>query len=330
MRNISAICLFVVFGLGSFTAKAQGEADPGFASTGAMRTASALKINEFDYENQRAHFSVGHSFAKSERDIRMNISQAEIRVPMFGMYSGGYFDVKVPIVSASGELANNWGLGDISATYTHMFLGWEDWAVQGTAGFLMGMGTANSSDGKTRPLPMAYQTSRGSMDAIVGGSVTWKQYVTLAAGYQQPFYRYNDNNFFTVNQVNDTLYSDEYTIARKLYRQGDVMLRLEGHLTTDRVGLTAGALGIYHVKDDLYEDRNTGLFFEIPGTQGLTVNITGNAYYRFGRRGEFKLDVTGTTAVVRRDVYSSGLNRQWLIMPRFTFFFNSDKGALMF
>lgn len=332
MRRISAICLFMAMSLGSVSLYAQGEADPGLASTGAMRIGSGLMINEFDYENQRAHLSLGHTFAKGYRDIRLNISQAEIRVPMFGLYSGGYFDLKVPIFAAAGELANTWGLGDVSFSYTHMFLGLEDWTIQGTGGLLLGMGTASLSDGNARPLPMQYQPSRGSTDFFAGGSVTWKQYVTVAAGYQQPFYRYNENDFFAANAVNDTFYSsDAYTIARKLYRQGDAMLRIEGHLTTERLGLTAGMLGIYHVKNDLYRDRDTDNWYEIEGTQGLTLNLVGNAFVRFGRRGEFKLDVTAATPVIeRRDVYSAGLYRQWMVMPRFTYFFNSGKGALMF
>lgn len=332
MRRISAICLFAVLGLTATTANAQGEADPGFASTGSMRTASGLKINEDDYENQRAHFSLGHTFAKAERDIRMNISALEVRAPLFGLYSGGYFDFKLPIVSAAGELAHVWGLGDASFSYTHMFIGLEDWTIQGTAGLQIGLGTANITDGQPRPLPMAYQSSRGSTDVIVGGSVMWKQWVSAAVGYQQPFYRYNENDFYAANQKNDTIYSrNVYTIARKLYRQGDVMMRLEGHyIPNTRIGFTGGALAIYHLKNDLYEDRNTSLWHEINGTQGLTLNLSGNAYLRFGRHGEFKLDVSGVTSVVRRDVYSSGLSREWMIMPRFTYFFNSKKGPLMF
>ena len=332
MRHIFAICLFAISGFAAATANAQGEADPGFASTGAMRTTSGLKINDDDYENQRAQFSVGHTFAKGERDIRLNISQLELRAPLFGLYSGGYFDMKLPIFSAAGELGNTWGLGDASFSYTHMFIGLEDWTIQGTGGLQIGMGTANLTDGKPRPLPMAYQASRGATDVMVGGSVMWKKYVSAAVGYQQPFYRYNENDFYAANQVNDTVYSrDVYAIARKLYRQGDVMMRLEGHyIPTDRLGFTGGAMAIYHLKDDLYEDRNTGLWHEINGTQGLTVNLSGNVFFRFGRHGEFKLDVTGATPVVRRDVYSSGLSREWMITPRFTFFFNSKKGALMF
>lgn len=331
MRHISAACLVLALGF-TTTAFAQGEADPGFASTGSMRSTSALKIDDEDYENQRAHFSVGHNFAKGERDMRLNISQLEARLPLFGMYSGGYFDVKVPIFAAGGELANTWGLGDVSFSYTHMFTGLEDWTIQATGGVLLGMGTANITDGKPRPLPMAYQASRGSTDVMVGGSITWKKWVSAAVGYQQPVFRYNENDYFAANQVNDTIYSSQaYAVARKLYRQGDVMMRLEGHwIPSQRVGFTAGAFGIYHLKDDLYQDRNTGLWHEIDGTQGLTVNLTANAYIRFGRYGQIKFDLSGSTPVVRREVYSSGLYRQWMISPRFTYFFNSKTGSLMF
>lgn len=332
MRRISAICLFLAMGLGTSAAFGQGEADPGLASTGSMRQASALKINKFDYENQRTHLSIGHGFAKGYRDIALNMPQMEVRVPLFGLYSGGYFDVKLPFFIADGELGSTWGVSDMSVSYTHMFIGWEDWTIQATAGALLGMGTAAQSDNDARPYPQQYQPSRGSTDAFIGGSVTWKQYVTAAIGYQQPFYRYNENEYYAANAINDTFYSSgAYPISRKLYRQGDAMARLEGHFTTDRGGITAGFMGIYHVKDDLYQDRNTGLWHEIPGTQGFTLNLTGNAFVRFGRHGEFKLDVTGAAPViVRRDVYATGLYREWYIMPRITYFFNSGKGPLMF
>lgn len=331
MRHISAICLFAVFGFTAMNAKAQGESDPGFTTTGAMRTASALVITDDEYENQRAHFSVGHAFAKGERDTRLNTTITEIRLPMFGMFSGGYFDINVPIYAASGELAKTWGLGDINVTYTHMFLGIEDWTIQGTAGLQIGMGTANITDGKTRPLPMVYQANLGSTDIIAGGSVTWKKYVTAAVGFQLPVFRYNENDYSAAYKINDTIYSrNVYQVARKLYRNGDAMLRLEGHYYGKRAGITGGALAIYHLRNDLYEDRDTGLWFEIPGSKGLTLNLVGNAFMRFGRHGEFKLDLTGSTPVVQRDSAPAGLTRTWWLMPRVTFFFNSKRGPLMF
>lgn len=331
MRHISAVCLFVALGLSSVKVKAQGDSDPGFTTTGAMRNASALMLNDDEYENQKAHVSLGHAFAKGERDARLNISQIEARLPLFGMFSGGYFDLKLPVFANGGELANTWGLGDLNATYTHMFLGIENWTIQGTAGLKIGMGTANVTDGQTRPLPMSYQASMGSTDVIVGGSVTWKRYVTAAVGYQQPVFRYNENDYFAAYKINDTLYSrGVYPIARKLYRQGDVMARLEGHYYTGRVGITAGGTAIYHLRNDLYEDRNTNGWYEIEGSKGLTVNIVGNVFARFGRYNQFKLDGTVAFPVVRRDVIPDGSYRQWTAMPRFTYFFGTRKGSPLF
>lgn len=331
MRYLSAICLFAVFGLATVTANAQGDGNPGYMSTGAMRTASGLMINDEEFETQRPQISVGHAFAKGERDMVLNTTHTQIRVPLFGEYTGGYFDFNIPIFSAKGELGNSWGLDDVTATYTHMFTGLEDWLVQGTLGLNIGMSTANQTDGKARPLPMAYQPGRGSLDVIAGASITWKKYLTAAVGYQQPFYRYNENDFFAAHDLNDTLYSAfNYTVARKLYRQGDVMLRLEGHYYNNRWGITGGAVGNYHLANDLYQDRNTGLWHEIDGTEGLTINLTGNIFMRFGRYGEYKIDLTGSTPLKRTETFSAGLAREWFLMPRFTFYFNSKQSLLMF
>lgn len=331
MRYISSLCLFAVVSCMAFSAYAQGESDPGFTTTGVMRTGSALFIQD-ELENFRPSLTLSQTFAKGDQDTRLYISKAQARIPLSGSFSSGYFDISLPVYVATGTLSRTWGLGDITATYSHMFLGVEDWTIQGTAGLKLGMGTANVTDGQTRPLPMVYQPSSGTTDVIAGGSVTWKKYITAAVGFQMPFYRYNENDYFAAYKINDTVYSnDDYQIARKLYRQGDVMLRLEGHLYADRGGITAGAVGIYHLKDDLYEDRNTGLWYEIPGSQGLTVNLTGNAFYRFGRYGEYKLDFTAAFPVVSRDVIPDGSVRQWIMMPGFTYFFKSKfQGNLMF
>lgn len=331
MRNISAVCLSMAMVFGSYCVNAQGDSDPGLASTGAMRTTSAIMINQFEYENQRPSLSLSHEFAKGERDARLNISKLATRLPLKGVFSGGYFDVQLPIVSVSGELAKTWGIGDITATYNHMFLGVENWTIQGTAGFKWGMTTADVTDGSVRPLPMSYQTGTGSTDFIIGGSATWLQYLTVAAGYQMPFFRYNENSYYGVNNINDTNYSrGVYPVARKLYRQGDAMLRVEGHYITERVGITGGILGMYHVLNDLYQDRNTELWHEIEGSQGFTINAVGNAYYRFGRHGEFKFDLTAAAPLVRRDVIPDGTAKEWSFIPRLTFFFNSKTGSPMF
>ena len=325
MRYLSALCLSIAV---CFTAnvdvKAQGDSDPGFSTTGAMRNNSGIMIGEEEFENQRTHFSLSNTFATGENHVVLDIPTVEVRVPMFGLTSGGYFDVRLPFYSAKGDLGKVWGVGDMVVTYTHMFQGVDNWTFQGTAGLNIGMGTATATDG-TRPLPMIYQSSQGSTDVIIGGSAMFKQYITVAAAYQQPFVRYNQNAYDRFYEINDTVYSStNYPVGSKLYRNGDVMLRVEGHYGGKRAGISGGPLAIYHLRNDLYTDRS-GYIREIVGSEGLTLNLVGNVYMRFGRTGSFKLDCTGSIPVVTRDVRPDGLTRNWMITPRFTYFFGTSK-----
>src|SRR5690606_10921931 len=107
----------------------------------------------------------------------------------------------------------------------------------------------------------------GSTDVILGANVKWREYITVAVGYQQPVFRYNDNGYDGLDKVNDLQYnSDEYQVARNLYRQGDVMLRVEGTYSAKRGGISFSPLLIYHLANDLYTDRN-GLVRELKGSE---------------------------------------------------------------
>ncbi len=322
MRFLSLICLSAALLAAGNNAKAQGESDPGFGSIGALRPASALPFNDGEeHEYQRTHLGLGVAFAKGERDVALVSPIAELRVPFQDF---GYFDFRLPVNTVSGELGKIYGLGDVSFAYTHVFVDpyQEDWTFQATAGAVFGMGTANQEDGAARPLPMVYQSSLGSTDIVLGANVKYKEYLTVAVGYQQPVFRYNENEYDRSNKVNDLMYSSAYyQVARKLYRQGDLMLRVEGSYGNDRVGIAASPVLIYHLANDLYTDRN-GLLRELDGSQGFTLNGVGNVYMRLGRRGEVKLDVTASVPVITRDATPDGLTRQWYILPRFTYFFN--------
>jgi hypothetical protein len=323
MRYLSIICLSLTCFTYNQSVNAQGESDPGFSTIGALRPASALPFNaeNDEYEYQRTHIGFGDVFARGERNIEYNSPQLEVRVPLEDY---GYFDVKVPIVTATGELARAWGVGDMVFAYTHMFVNpnYEDWTFQLTGGSVIGFSNADQQDGKARSLPMAYQSGLGSTDVVVGANVKWKDYITVALGYQQPVFRYNDNDYDRLFKVNDLAYNNtEYEVARKLYRNGDMMLRVEGSYSVKRGGISLSPLLIYHLANDLYTDR-AGLLREIKGSEGLTVSLVGNAYARFGRRSQFKLDVTGSLPFVTRDATPDGLSREWYIMPRFSYFFN--------
>ena len=323
MRYLTAICLSAAVSFGAVsTAKAQGESDPGLSQLGAMRSGAATIVTEDEYESNKVQFSVSNTFARGEKDVKYNIPQAEIIAPIASDATMGYFHIRIPFVSASGELGNKWGLGDLGVSYTHFLMADpENWTIQATAGLQFGMTTANLSDTRSRPLPMSYQSSMGSTEALAGVNFSWKEYLRIAAGYQQAIIRYKQNDYTGLSYFNDPIYSSsDYTVGRKLYRYGDAMMRVEGHLTGNRAGFTAGALGFYHVHDDLYMDPFYGWQY-IKDSHGFSMNLTGNAFIRFGRYGSCKLDVSGAIPLITRAVRPDGTQRQWVIMPRFTYYF---------
>jgi hypothetical protein len=306
------------------SAQAQGDSDPGLSTIGAMRPASALMIGDETYENQLTHFSVGNAFAKGERDVRLIIPQLEVRVPLL---DHGYFDVKLPYQVSLGELANISGLGDLMVAFTYMpytqQMEYSNWTWQITGGAKFGLGNANQTDATNfdRGLPMAYQSTGGSTDVIIGGAISYKEHLTIAAGYQQPIFRYNFNNYYGSDPVNDLVYSNpDNRVSSNLYRNGDVMMRVEGHAGSDRVGISGGPLAFYHLRNDLTTNRNN-FTSEIQNSEGFSLNGVANAYIRWGRQANFKLDVTGSYAIVQRDVAPDGTRREWVFMPRFTYFF---------
>lgn len=321
MRYLSAICLSAAICFGSATAaNAQGDSDPGLGSVGAMRPMSDLRITDEEFENDKLHFSIGNGFSKGEDGTRLILPQAEMRIPV-QMY--GYFDVKVPFRIARGELANVWNVGDVFMTYTHVIRPEyiQDWTYQITGGARIALSTADQQDIKMRSLPMVYQNGLGTTDLIVGAHAKFRQFLVMSVGYQQPIFQYNENGYDRRALNNDLIYSAEgYTIARKLYRYGDAMARIEGIWSGKRAGISVSAQGLYHVHNDVYTDRY-GRNLEIDGSAGFTMNGVGSAFIRFGRYAQFKLDVTGSYPVIQRDVAPDGLRQDWYVMPRFSYFF---------
>jgi hypothetical protein len=325
-KRLSFLCLSLAASLGfAGTSYAQGSSDPGLSTVGAMRSGAGVVIVDDVMENHKAQLSVGHTFAEGERGTNINIPTLEGRIPVL---DHGYFDFKLPIYAAKGELASVAGLGDASVTYTHHWYNLEQFSFQATGGFKLGMGNSTITDGSGRPLPMTYQSSLGTTDLMIGANVMWKKYVTLAAGYQQPIIRYTENDYLRMSPANELSYSTvDYPLSRKLYRNGDVMMRLEGHYSGERAGISAGPWAIYHLANDLYQDE-TGRWRELNGSEGFTLNVAGNAYIRWGRLGEWKFDVTAALPVVKRDIAPDGLTRQWMVTPRLTYFFGQQ--VLMF
>jgi len=280
--------------------KAQGCSDAGFCSAGAMQTGVTDNLTRGNSYGAAVTAGIG------ENSTLILSLQAEARLQLT---SKDQLEVKVPFSYADGNLGSYAGVGDPIITVTRKFRK----KFSATIGTRIGSGNANGMD-NGKVLPMPYQSSLGTTDLIAGAGVKIARYLSVAAGYQQPLIQYNQNTYAT--GIMTPLLPQEYIYfdSRKLERQGDVLLRLDGTLQIQRVTLSLGPLLIYHLGEDTYIDNN-GARATLTGSDGLTLNIAGSARYKCAA-GIFEL--VGGTPMIVRDSRPDGLTRALVLTLRYS------------
>ncbi len=300
-KLVLALCVFS--GVGMTQVKAQGESDPGLTTLGALQNGQGK------HDVEKSAVALAIPVGMGENDAMIYSPQLEIKMAN----EKGYFEFKLPYHYIAGDLAKNFGIGDLTATYTMPIkMKSKSMTMQGTAGFRFGMGSA-SDDDKGQPLPMAYQTSLGTTDVIVGVGAKVGKYLNLALGVQQPVLQYNTNNYSRA-KLGDA--DTTFFASRKLKRAGDVMLRVEGQYDLKNMGFNAGPLLMYHIMDDKMKMVN-GTDSTLTGSAGMTLNVTAGWYYKTSK---WRLDLSAGIPVIQRDYRPDGLTRSFVVCPRFTLF----------
>lgn len=322
MRRISLYGLTVALLFFCSEIRAQGDSDPGMSTIGALRSGSVQPMGRFLYESEKTQLHISHGMANGERGVVIQNPRLGMRIPLL---ENGYLDWRLQIQAVYGELADIAGLGDLLLAYTYRYQPMESSLTwQFTGGFKLATGNGTLTDGKNRPLPMAYQSSWGTTDLILGANFWVQRYFSFSLGYQQPVINYNDNLYTGYSVDNEMLYSGkDYPLSKRLYRFGDLMARAEGHYSGDRAGISAGPLLFYHLGDDLFEDVD-GRIVALEGSKGFSLNLSGNVFVRFGRYGSWKLDLSGGLPITTREVHPDGSTRSWILIPGLTYFFNQE------
>lgn len=233
------------------------------------------------------------------------------------------FQVKLPFQAVTGRLANTSSIGDISLCFTRNIYTSEKFDVSVSVGSKI---PTNKSD-KTedgRPLPMYYQTSLGTYDAIAGISLVNKKWL-FATGIQLPFNQ-NNNQFLWGkwrdwwqegdNPEEDSLYLHKYAKANQLKRGIDIMLRVERNFRFSRLNFSVGLLPIYRITNDEIEDA-TGKRVKPEGAKGLALSAIGTVGYSFSVKSGIKLLVGHK--IVQRDENPDGLTRH--LVSSITYFY---------
>ena len=287
---------------------AQGCSDAGFCTLGAMQSGHAL-------DSAMQQKSIGFSFSAGAGENGTAIISPQLE-GKFAVGRNSVIEGKLPYNVAYGNKGSHSGIGDLIITYTHSFSKEKsNWKAFGTAATRLSLGKADATD-DGRPLPMPYQSNLGTTDLIAGLSISYKQYLNIAAGYQQPIVQYNMNGYEPPMLYPAMPVNEDYFASRRLQRKGDLLLRAEGSWQWKRITLAAGPLFIYH----LGMDRTTTLAGNdvlLKGSEGLTLNLAGTFSYSY-KRG--RLDLLAGTPLIVRDYRPDGLTRAWVITLRVSHF----------
>ncbi|MBK5284548.1 MAG: hypothetical protein JJE25_04040 [Bacteroidia bacterium] len=294
-----------------FNAKSQGCSDAGFCTMGALKPQS-----EGDTAF-RHNAKLSFSFGKGEQGTSIIQIIPEIEMSFF---ENNFVQFKVPFISVTGNLGSNSNAGDISLSITQAVKKNETTKLSFTLGTKIATGNSSDHIGQQKlPLPMPYQTSLGTNDIILGASLQHKEW-NFAIGFQGILSNNNKNNFLSDAWTSDAVstYAIKYFESRLLERGNDALLRIERSFTIKRVNLSAGLLGIYHLQEASIVD-DLGSRIAVKNSEGLTLNVNGNANYNFSRRTG--INFTCGFPIIVRKVRPDGLTRKIVLTAGFNFLF---------
>ncbi|MBK8340895.1 MAG: hypothetical protein IPK99_13255 [Flavobacteriales bacterium] len=269
------------------------------------------------------HFArLGYSYAIGEQGTTIMQITPELSVGIGPRFT---WQIKVPYVTASGNLGKNSGVGDIITTASYAFINEDEHHLSAMVGVRLPTGTTSqdpiektSFGSDFRPLPMPYQTGLGTTDLLAG--VEWRYHRYVAALAYQHVLKQDNQNLFLHSFWGNDPDALGYFESFMLERADDAVLRLQYAYGCKRLALQPGLLAIYHMSTDsrleqvgepidwnLYELERR----EVEGSEGLTLNLTADLRYALSER--WAIETTFGTPLLTRDVRPDGLTRSLVV-----------------
>ncbi|AYL98842.1 hypothetical protein [Mucilaginibacter celer] len=297
----------------SLNGLAQGCSDAGFCSLGSLK--NHLEDDSLTAKVKRQSIALGVNYGLGEQKTSTVNAYAEYQVK-FNNRLG--FQSKITGTYATGFLGSTFNIGDVYATlnYAPKISGPNNLNFVGGIKVPVTYGNAKNSDGK--PLPLDYQASIGTYDAIGGINYIVNRKWEFDAALQVPVIQVNKSTWFP----------DEYTDSRALEfpptnnfrRKSDVLGRVGYYIYLPKSSITLkpSLSGIYHVGNDTFENRFGQKTF-IDGSRGLTLNGSIVATKQFKNGNRFEV-VAGTPFIVRKE-RPDGLTRSAVVNFQYTIAF---------
>lgn len=287
----------------------QGCSDAGFCTMGAMKPDQPYNKNI-----PIRLRSMEVSFYRGTTTLTPIVYVATLDAS-FSVGKKNSFQVKLPFQAVQGRLANTSGIGDISLCFTRTIYASEKFDVSVSLGSKIPTNKSNKTENGF-PLPMYYQTSLGTYDAIAGISLVNRKWL-FATGIQVPLNK-NHNEFLWgrwAGSDEDPAYIEKYARANHLKRGIDVMLRVERNFRFSRLNFSVGMLPIYRITNDEIELPEGRV--KPDGAKGLALSAIGTVGYSFNVKSGVKL-LMGHK-IVQRDENPDGLTRH--LVSSVTYFY---------
>lgn len=285
----------------------QGCSDAGFCTMGAMKPDQPynkkipIKLRSMEVSFYGGTSTISPVIYVANLDMSFNLIDDKT-----------FFQVKVPYQAVNGNFGSTSGLGDFSLCVTRNLYSSEKFDISASIGSKIPSNNSNLKSNETGlALPMYYQTSLGTYDAIAGISFINKQWL-FATGIQHPFNQ-NGNTFDWAEWIpvykdgQNESYVRSNNIAYKLKRGTDVMLRAERNFRFARFNFTLGLLPIFRITQDEITDINTNQRIKLDGTTGMALSAIGTIGYNFNVKSGVRLLIG--RKITQRKVNPDGLTR---------------------
>ena len=286
--------------------KSQGCSDAGFCTIGALQP---QQLSDTTFKN---NFKLALSYGQGEQGVTIFQTIPEFE---FRFFKNNSIQLKAPFLFINGNLGSNNGVGDISFSITQTLKKTQKLKFSVTAGTKIATGKSDREKNNL-PLPMPYQTSLGTYDIILGTSLHYLKW-NLGLGFQEVLSNKNENKFLHSAYSNNAD-AQKYFESNFLDRGNDALLRIEKSFILKKLNLSPGLLAIYHLQESSLID-DAGNPVTIKNSDGLTLNITGNAQYNFSNGTGMNFSL-GFPAVVRK-VRPDGLTRHFVFVAAFNYGF---------
>ncbi|MBB3698838.1 hypothetical protein KMW28_09335 [Flammeovirga yaeyamensis] len=283
----------------------QGCSDAGVCSTGALNPVNdnvtkTSVVNKFAVTYSAYYQHYKHDF----KDYGVGLSFDYYLSERSTLQAKGLYSIKESVLTTTQ------GIGDITLSYSYQFFKNSIWSGNVVVGGKIPTNDANLElDG--RPLPMFYQTSLGTYDALIGVSFYTKNW-HFSVGYQHPLNALDNHEydpFYWRDHPRADWIANRYESTRHLDRKMDVSARLKYTIKTSKWSIAPSVLGIYKLEKGYVESIENGNYL-VDGSEGLTINTLIEGSYYFSPH--LSITLLGAYAAQQRPKNPDALNRDYV------------------